>query len=221
MSSSDSESSDEVTARAVTWKEDATEQTILLSFWNLISGDAECHPGNLLELEAATEVVQENPNNRGDRINTEAGTIVEVALYAEDNDCNPEVSGVQQSKRISHSSRKNYLKKTEHLGDVGLFSLSKLFDKNLLAELVCLRHVIERIDQQGFDLMVRYTNSLWSQMSVIDDCILVDNRLAVPGQLRPAVIKQTQPRSSDSGGHARHLKLFVVALHAQKHHQLS
>ena len=35
-----------------------------------------------------------------------------------------------------------------------------------------------------------YTNSLWHQMAVVDDCILVDGRLAVPGQLRSAVLKR-------------------------------
>ena len=35
-----------------------------------------------------------------------------------------------------------------------------------------------------------YTISLWHQMSVVDDCIIVDGRLAVPGQLRPAVLKR-------------------------------
>ena len=35
-----------------------------------------------------------------------------------------------------------------------------------------------------------YTNPLWHQLSVVDDCILVDNRLAVPGQLRQAVLKR-------------------------------
>ena len=35
-----------------------------------------------------------------------------------------------------------------------------------------------------------YTNPLWSQMAVQDDCILVNNRLAVPLQLRQAVLKR-------------------------------
>ena len=83
------------------------------------------------------------------------------------------------------------------MGDVGSFSLSKLFDKTLLAELISedvwmdrLRRVIERKDRAGFELMGPYTNPLWNQLSVIDDCILVDNRLAVPIQLRQAVIKR-------------------------------
>ena len=35
-----------------------------------------------------------------------------------------------------------------------------------------------------------YTNSSWHQRTVVDDCIVVDGRLAVPGQLRPAVLKR-------------------------------
>ena len=35
-----------------------------------------------------------------------------------------------------------------------------------------------------------YTNPLWHQLSVVDDCILVDNRLAVPEKLRQAVLKR-------------------------------
>ena len=39
-------------------------------------------------------------------------------------------------------------------------------------------------------MMGPYTNSLWHQMAVVDDCIVVDGRLAVPGQLRPAMLKR-------------------------------
>ena len=53
-----------------------------------------------------------------------------------------------------------------------------------------LRRVIERNDRHSFELMGPYTNPLWHQLSVVDDCILVDNRLAVPGQLRQAVLKR-------------------------------
>ena len=52
------------------------------------------------------------------------------------------------------------------------------------------RRVIERNDRHNFELMVPYTNPLWHQFSVVDDCILVDNRLAVPEQLRLAVLKR-------------------------------
>ena len=74
-------------------------------------------------------------------------------------------------------------------------NLSKFFDKYFVAELTTedtwmdrLRRVIERKDRHSFELMG--VNSLWHQMSVVDDCIVVDRRLAVPGQLRPAVLKR-------------------------------
>ena len=76
-------------------------------------------------------------------------------------------------------------------------SLVKLFDKSLLAELVSedtwmdrLRRVVERNDRHGFELMGPHTNPLWHQMSVVDDCLLVDNRLAVPEKLRQAVLRR-------------------------------
>ena len=73
----------------------------------------------------------------------------------------------------------------------------KAIKQILLAELITedtwmdrLRRVIERNDRHGFELMGQYTNPIWHQLSVVDDCILVDNRLEVPGQLRPAVLKK-------------------------------
>ena len=35
-----------------------------------------------------------------------------------------------------------------------------------------------------------YTNPLWYQISVVDDCLLVDNRSAVPDKLRQAVLRR-------------------------------
>ena len=78
-----------------------------------------------------------------------------------------------------------------------LDNLSNNFDKSLLAELTSedtqmdrLRRVIERGDKPGFELVGPYTNPLWSQMAVQDDCTLLDNRLAIPVQLRQAVLKR-------------------------------
>ena len=34
------------------------------------------------------------------------------------------------------------------------------------------------------------TNPLYHQISVIDECILIDNRLAIPGQLRQAIVRR-------------------------------
>ena len=49
---------------------------------------------------------------------------------------------------------------------------------------------MERYDSQGFELMGSYTNPLWHQMSVVENCLLVDNRLAVPDKLRQAVLRR-------------------------------
>ena len=46
-----------------------------------------------------------------------------------------------------------------------------------------LCRVFERNDRHSFEPM-------GNQLSVVDDCILVDNRLVVPCQLRPAVLKK-------------------------------
>ena len=113
-----------------------------------------------------------------------------VDLTAEDNDCRPEVSVVQQATRNKRNPGKEE-KSEEELGNLGMFSLLKLFDKNLLSELISediwmdrIRRVLERNDPARFELMGPYINPQWNQLSVVDDCILVDNRLAVPGQLR-------------------------------------
>ena len=53
-----------------------------------------------------------------------------------------------------------------------------------------LRRMVERNDMQGFEFMGSYTNPLWHQMSVVDDRLLVDNRLAVPDKLQHAVLRR-------------------------------
>ena len=51
--------------------------------------------------------------------------------------------------------------------------------------------MLERNDRHSFELMGPYTSLLWHQKSVVDDYTLVDSRLlAVPGQLRHAVLKR-------------------------------
>ena len=133
------------------------------------------------------------------------GQVIEVDLTAdiiEDRDYRPEISVVtpQQARRVSHRSRKTEHQLTEQLNaENGPLSLTKLFDKSLLAELVSedswmdrLRRVVERNNRQGFELMGPYTNPLWHQMSMVDDCLLVDDRLAVPDKLRQALLRRLQ-----------------------------
>ena len=176
------------------WDQDAVETKNLISIWDLVSQDKE-FTGNIRELEAATQMITSSPRS-GTRSISLAKSIIEVYLTAEDDDNSEDVSAIQSTRRVN----KRQTKLDDSLADmsnVGNFSLSKLFHKTLLAELISedvwmdhLRRVIERKDRAGFELMGPYTNPLWNQLSVVDDCILVDNRLAVPIQLRPAVMKR-------------------------------
>ena len=115
-------------------------------------------------------------------------------LTADTTSESPEVSLVANKGR---KSRQNEFRHAENREYKILLNLSNFFDKNLLAELTTedtwmdrLRRVIERKERHSFGLMGPCTNSLWHQMSVMNDCIVVDGRLAVPGQMRPAVLKQ-------------------------------
>ena len=175
------------------WDQDAEETKNLLSIRDLVSKDQEMS-GNIKELEAVTQMVTSSPR-AGTRSASPTKSIIEVDLTAEDDDQSQEVSEIQPSKRIN-KRQTQFESSLADMGDVGRFSLSKLFDKTLLAELISedvwmdrLRRVIERKDRAGFELMGPFTNPLWNQLSVIDDCILVDNMLAVPIQLRQAVMK--------------------------------
>ena len=192
-SGSDSLDEDNFAARAVLWDQDAVETKNLISIWVLLIQDKE-FTGNIRELEAATQMITSSPRS-GTRSISPAKSMIEEDLTAEDDD-NSDVSAIQSTRRVN----KRQTKLDDSLADmsvVGNFSLSKLFDKTLLAELISedvwmnrLRRVIERKDRDGFELMGPYTNPLWNQNLVIDDCILLDNRLTVPIQLRPAVMKR-------------------------------
>ena len=165
------------------WDQDAEETKKLLSIWDLVSKDQEMS-GNIKELEAVTQMVTSSPR-AGIRSVSPTKYIIEVDLTAEDDDHSQEVNEIQPSRRIN--KRQTQLENSlADMGDVGSFSLSKLFDKTLLAELISedvwmdrLRRVIGRKDR-----------AQRNQLSVIDDCILEDNRLAVPIQLPPAVMKR-------------------------------
>ena len=99
------------------------------------------------------------------------------------------------TSKLSHFQEGNELQK--QLEKNSLYNLSKPFHKTLLPELTSedtwmdrFRRVIERGDNHEFELMGQYTNPSWNQTAVQDDCILADNRLAVPVQLRLAVLKR-------------------------------
>ena len=155
----------------------------LWSFWDLVGSERtdNIRPENMLQLEASSE--WESP--QGNSASTNVPNIIEVDLTADSTSESPEVSLVDLTADSTSESPEC------------LLNLSKLFDKNLLAELFTedtwmdrLRRVKERKDRHSFELMGPYTNSLWHQMSVVDDCIVVDGRMAVPGQLRPAALKR-------------------------------
>ena len=173
-------------------------ETNLISFWDLMGAEKSNNPKNLLELEART--VLEDRNRREQdwekNVQKEKPPIIEVDLTAESPSESPEDSVIKK-ETITHKSRKDDPCQVETSRENSLDNLTKLFDRSLLAELISedagmhrLRRVIERNDRHSFELMGPYTNPLWHQLSVVDDCILVDNKLAVPGQLRQAVLKR-------------------------------
>ena len=181
----------------------STAQSKLVSFWELVGSDRSTEPPfAAMELEAISGIQSPKPpglSTSGDE--AEVGQIVEVDLTL-DSDDRDYGSGTETCvitpQKTRHNSRKSEYKRWEQLMETeNPLSLDKLFDKSLLAELVSedtwmdrLRRVVERNDRHGFELMGPYTNPLWHQMSVVDDCLLVDNRLAVPEKLRQAVLRR-------------------------------
>ena len=183
-----------------------TAQPILVSFWELIGSEKSKEPRSMMEIEADSVMQSPKPPGQtqsGDE--PEIGQIIEVDLTMDSIDEPDYSSGTetcmvtpQQTTRGGHKSRKSNYQLSEQLNETnGPLSLEKLFDKSLLAELVSedtwmdrLRRVVERNDRHGFELMGPYTNPLWHHMSVVDDCLLVDNRLAVPEKLRQAVLRR-------------------------------
>ena len=169
-----------------------------MSFWDLIGAEKSDNPKSLLELEARTVLDDRNKCDQTLETNTqkENPPIIEVDLTAESPSESPEVIIIKKEK-AGHNSKRISSHQKETSTEISLDNLTKLFDRSLLAELISeddwmdrLRRVIERNDRHTFELMGPYTNPLWHQLSVVDDCILMDNRLAVPEQLRLAVLKR-------------------------------
>ena len=181
-----------------------TAQPTTVSFWELTGSERSDDRRSVIELEANSLMQSpKSPRQNTSADETETGQIIEVDLTVDsidDKEYSSEVSVVsaQQTKRVSYRSRKHEHQLAKQAnGENSPLSLTKLFDKSLLAELVSedtwmdrLRRVMERNDRQGFEMMGPYTNPLWHQMYVIDDCLLVDNRLAVPEKLRQAVLRR-------------------------------
>ena len=143
----------------------------LLSFWQLIGGEANTPVNINRELLATSEETSNIPEEttQGPISLTPATSnerrlsevqVIEVDLTTtEDIKSNQEVGTIEPPKKFS----KQKLQKQQK--EESLENLSKLFDKSLLAELTTedtwmdrLRRVIERGDKQGFELMGPYTN---------------------------------------------------------------
>ena len=172
----------------------------LLSLWQLIGGEDNIRENR--ELVAHTQEVKDRsehesssaltkPIASAERKLSEVQVIEMDLTTTEEAESEEEMCSIEPPKGLG----KTKLQKQQQVET--LDNLAKLFDKSFLAELTTedmwmdrLRRVIERGDKQGFELMGPYTNPLWSQMAVQDDCILVNNRLAVPVQLRQAVLKR-------------------------------
>ena len=175
-----------------------TKRGRLLSFWQFIGGESNITRNFNRELLATTEETDKSPisittahPNEGKLSDVQ---VIEVDLTTtEDMGSGQEICAIEPPK-TSNGSKEQKLQRQQT--EESLDNLSKLFDESILAERTSedtrinhLRPVIERGDKPGFELMGPYTIPLWSQMAAQDDCILVNNRLAVPLQLRQAVLK--------------------------------
>ena len=120
-------------ARAVTWNQDAIETKNLLSIWDLVSQEND-YTGNIRELEAATQMLTSSLSSKNCS-NSPVKSIIEVDLTAKDDDGSQEVSVVQPTRWIN-KNRNKLDESLEDLVNIGTFSLSKLFDKTLLAKLI-------------------------------------------------------------------------------------
>ena len=103
-----------------------------MAFWDFVGSERADRviPVNLLELEASTEMSSPKANipEKND------SRIIEVDLTADSPTTSPEISLVG-GRKIDRKSRKDEFRQTEHIEDNNPFNLSKLFDRNLLAEL--------------------------------------------------------------------------------------
>ena len=186
----DSSDSETRQATRVKWQLEPEQQREadqrLLSFWQLIGGENNI-PGNInRELVANTEETNDSPgDNQGSSTSkpiyqSAERKLSEVQVIEVDLTTTEEIEREEEVCAIEPPKMSRKSKPQKQQQEEALDNLSKLFDKTLLAELttedtwmVRLRRVIERGDKQGFELMGPYTNPLWSQMAVQDDCILV------------------------------------------------
>ena len=146
----------------------ATTGQAIVSFWDLVGAEREDNPISMLELEAKSSMQSPNVTMESDIWDENGGgtKVIEVDLTGEcteDREVSPEVSVVKPkaARRVGHWSRRNEFQLAEQLhAENGPLSLTKLFEKSLLAELltedtwmVRLRKVVERNDRHRFELM--------------------------------------------------------------------
>ena len=165
----------------------------LLLFLQLIGGESSTPQNINRELVADTEksvpipisiVPAQSKERKLSNVQVIEVDLTTIDEMEEDQD----VCAIEPPKRHIHRPKEEKKLQKQQTEDT-LDNLSKLFNKNLLPELTSedtwmdrLRRFIERGDKQEFELMGPCTNPLWSQMAVQDDCILVNDRLAVPMQ---------------------------------------
>ena len=136
-----------------------TAQPALVSFWELIGAERDDKPRSMKELEATS--LMQSPRTllqNTSRDEARIGQVIVVDLTGDsikDREYSPEVSVVtpKDTKRVGHRSRKNEYQLTEQLNaENDPPSLTKLFDKSLLAELVTEDIWMDRL-RRGWSVM--------------------------------------------------------------------
>ena len=104
----------------------------------LVGSEKPEEPGNMPELEAYSEMVRPNAEEKvTDCVyRNEGNAIAEVDLTADSPEENSPELSVLTGRRFSHKSPKDEFRLAEKFDEEGLENLSKLFDESLLAEMI-------------------------------------------------------------------------------------
>ena len=121
-------------------------------------------------------------------------------------DSHSQLLEAMRRRRLSKPGQKNFAEKTGILainGSKPLLSSSKkeivgwpgLFDAELLAELTAedrflgpMKRAITNKDITSFNKLGAYMAQFWPKAAVVNDCVVIDNKLAIPEALRQAVL---------------------------------
>ena len=97
--------------------------------------------------------------------------------------------------------------------------LPGLFDVDLLGELTGedpflgpMRTAIINKDVQSFNKLGAYMAQIWTNAAVVNNCVLLDNNLAIPEQLRSAILSRLHRSHPETGGNDGRLGLYMVAI---------